>query len=105
MNLWCCFVQARAHDCLDRDEHVIGITKDMPWATEGWSKKILKNVYVIVLEMTVESEEEAKYLTMPEQLKDKFIPLYFLPFCMKEKNEEERYLTIRSILLLSYRSL
>ncbi|KAG6447106.1 hypothetical protein O3G_MSEX004755 [Manduca sexta] len=41
-----------------------------------------------LLEMTVESEEEAKYLTMPEQLKDKFIPLYFLPFCMKEKDEE-----------------
>ncbi|KAM3955742.1 uncharacterized protein ACR2FA_010327 [Aphomia sociella] len=45
-----------------------------------------------LLEMTVESEEEAKYLMMPEQLKDKFIPLYFLPFCTKEKIEEESVL-------------
>ncbi|KOB79346.1 Uncharacterized protein OBRU01_00505 [Operophtera brumata] len=35
-------------------------------------------------------EEETKYLTKPEQLKDKFIPLYFLPLCMKEKYDEER---------------
>ncbi|XP_052759356.1 androglobin-like [Galleria mellonella] len=41
-----------------------------------------------LLEMTVETEEEAKYLVMPEQLRDKFIPLYFLPFCTKEKVEE-----------------
>ncbi|CAH0751102.1 unnamed protein product [Diatraea saccharalis] len=40
-----------------------------------------------ILEMTVESEEEAKYLVMPEQLKDKFIPLYFVPLCMREKDE------------------
>ncbi|KAL0892706.1 hypothetical protein ABMA27_014424 [Loxostege sticticalis] len=45
-----------------------------------------------MLEMTVESEEEAKYLTMPEQLKDKFIPLYFLPFCTKEKDESDSVL-------------
>ncbi|XP_028177380.1 uncharacterized protein LOC114365106, partial [Ostrinia furnacalis] len=45
-----------------------------------------------MLEMTVESEEEARYLTMPEQLKDKFIPLYFLPFCTKEKDESESIL-------------
>lgn len=42
------------------------------------------------MEMSVESEEEASYLAMPEQLRDKFIPLFFLPFCMKDKNEEER---------------
>ncbi|KAJ0176966.1 hypothetical protein K1T71_006975 [Dendrolimus kikuchii] len=41
-----------------------------------------------MLEMSVEIEEEAKYLTFPEQLKDKFVPLYFLPFCMKERDEE-----------------
>jgi hypothetical protein len=40
--------------------------------------------------MTVESEEEAKYLSMPELLKDKFMPLYFLPFCTKEKDENMR---------------
>ncbi|XP_060802904.1 uncharacterized protein LOC106141840 [Amyelois transitella] len=42
-----------------------------------------------MIEMSVESEEEAKYLTLPEQLRDKFIPLYFLPLCTKELNEEE----------------
>lgn len=40
--------------------------------------------------MSVESEEEAKYLTMPEQLRDKFIPLYFVPFCTKEIDEDKR---------------
>ncbi|XP_045448979.1 androglobin-like [Melitaea cinxia] len=43
-----------------------------------------------LLEMSVESEEEAKYLTMPEQLRDKFIPLYFVPFCTKEIDEDKR---------------
>ncbi|XP_059059121.1 androglobin-like [Achroia grisella] len=41
-----------------------------------------------LLEMTVESEKEAKYILMPEQLRDKFIPLHFLPFCTKEKIED-----------------
>lgn len=49
-----------------------------------------KNIFVQVLEMSVESEEEAKYLTMPEQLRDKFIPLYFVPFCTKEIDEDKR---------------
>ncbi|KAH9628654.1 hypothetical protein HF086_007859 [Spodoptera exigua] len=38
-----------------------------------------------MLEMSVEAEEEAVYLTMPELLRDNFKPLNFLPFCMKEK--------------------
>lgn len=50
----------------------------------------------------MESEEEAKFLTMPEQLKDKFIPLYFLPFCMKDENEEERLLLLQVSLLLAH---
>ncbi|KAJ8730367.1 hypothetical protein PYW07_017405 [Mythimna separata] len=43
-----------------------------------------------MVEMTVEMEEEALYLTMPDQLRDKFIPLDFLPLCMKEGNEDEK---------------
>nr|XP_049699954.1 uncharacterized protein LOC110378241 [Helicoverpa armigera] len=42
-----------------------------------------------LLEMSVESEEEALYLLMPDQLRDRFTPLHFLPYCTKEKNEEE----------------
>ncbi|XP_072932281.1 uncharacterized protein [Epargyreus clarus] len=45
-----------------------------------------------MLEMSIESEEEARYLAMPEQLKDKFVSLYFIPFCTKEKTEEESIL-------------
>ncbi|CAH1645751.1 unnamed protein product [Spodoptera littoralis] len=45
-----------------------------------------------MLEMSVEIEEEAVYLTMPEQLRDKFKPLHFLPFCMKEKLSYEAVL-------------
>lgn len=45
------------------------------------------------MELTVESEEEAKYFVMPEQLRDKFRPLYFVPLCTKEK-DEERYTAI-----------
>ncbi|RVE45950.1 hypothetical protein evm_009423 [Chilo suppressalis] len=41
-----------------------------------------------IMEMSVESEEEAKYILLPEQLKDKFIPLYFVPLCMKEKDDD-----------------
>nr|XP_032525764.1 uncharacterized protein LOC116776634 [Danaus plexippus plexippus] len=41
------------------------------------------------LEVSEESEEETKYLTMPEILKDKFLPLYFIPLCTKEYNEDE----------------
>ncbi|KAL4719487.1 hypothetical protein ACJJTC_015254 [Scirpophaga incertulas] len=37
--------------------------------------------------MTIESEEEATYLTMPEQLQDKMKPLDFMPFCMKDEDE------------------
>ncbi|XP_045771450.1 androglobin-like [Maniola jurtina] len=43
--------------------------------------------------MSTESEEETKYLTMPEQLKDKFIPLYYVPLCTKEIEEERVILT------------
>ncbi|CAH2235124.1 jg16116 [Pararge aegeria aegeria] len=35
-------------------------------------------------ELSTESEVESTYLTMPEQLKDKFEPLYFVPLCTKE---------------------
>ncbi|XP_053607225.1 uncharacterized protein LOC128673424 isoform X2 [Plodia interpunctella] len=42
-----------------------------------------------MIEMSVETEEEARYLTLPDQLRDKFIPLYFLPFCTKEIDESE----------------
>ncbi|XP_063533685.1 uncharacterized protein LOC134743983 [Cydia strobilella] len=45
-----------------------------------------------LLEMSVESEEEAKYLNLPEALKDKFVPLPFIPFCLKETVEDERVL-------------
>ncbi|XP_075973173.1 uncharacterized protein LOC142974618 isoform X2 [Anticarsia gemmatalis] len=41
-----------------------------------------------LIEMSLESEEEALYLTMPEQLRDNFIPLYFVPLCMKELSED-----------------
>ncbi|XP_047518059.1 androglobin-like [Pieris napi] len=44
------------------------------------------------LEVEEESEEESLYLTMPDQLKDKFIPLYFVPFCTKVEIEEEKIL-------------
>ncbi|CAK1546934.1 unnamed protein product [Leptosia nina] len=49
------------------------------------------------LEVEEESEEESLYLTMPEQLKDKFIPLYFVPFCTKEEDENERILITSDI--------
>ncbi|CAH0578986.1 unnamed protein product [Chrysodeixis includens] len=42
-----------------------------------------------LMEISIESEEEATYLSMPDQLRDKFTPLYFLPMCMKDKNEHE----------------
>ncbi|XP_063361816.1 uncharacterized protein LOC134650812 [Cydia amplana] len=45
-----------------------------------------------VLEMSVESEEETKFLTLPEALKDKFVPLPFIPLCLKETVEDERVL-------------
>ncbi|XP_050683340.1 androglobin-like [Leptidea sinapis] len=40
-------------------------------------------------EVSEESEEELKYLTMPEQLRHKFIPLPFVPLCTREKTEED----------------
>ncbi|XP_063618676.1 uncharacterized protein LOC134791558 [Cydia splendana] len=46
-----------------------------------------------LLEMSVESEQEAKYLKLPEALKDKFVPLPFIPFCLKEMVEDERLIT------------
>lgn len=39
--------------------------------------------------MSLESEEEMEYLTMPEQLRDKFIPLDFVPLCTKEQAEHD----------------
>ena len=50
----------------------------------------MENDIFAVLEMSVESLEEAKFLTMPEQLRDKFIPLYFVPLCTKEYDEDEK---------------
>ncbi|CAB3223610.1 unnamed protein product [Arctia plantaginis] len=41
------------------------------------------------VEMSLESEEELEYLTMPEQLRDKFLPLDFLPLCIKELAEHD----------------
>ncbi|XP_028028057.1 uncharacterized protein LOC114241421 [Bombyx mandarina] len=40
-----------------------------------------------LLEMTVDIEEEALYLSMPDQLKDKFISLSFISLCTKERGE------------------
>uniref|UniRef100_A0A2A4JLS0 Globin domain-containing protein n=1 Tax=Heliothis virescens TaxID=7102 RepID=A0A2A4JLS0_HELVI len=42
-----------------------------------------------VLEMSVEMEEEALYLLMPDQLRDRFTPLHFLPYCTKERTEHD----------------
>ncbi|XP_045497359.1 uncharacterized protein LOC123695528 [Colias croceus] len=46
----------------------------------------------VELEAEEESEEEYTYLSMPEQLKDKFVPLNFVPLCTKEKIDEESIL-------------
>lgn len=56
----------------------------------------------IALEVSEESEEETKYLTMPEILKDKFLPLYFIPLCTKEYNEDEWYLNMYLLKKLIY---
>ncbi|XP_063380583.1 uncharacterized protein LOC134667193 [Cydia fagiglandana] len=45
-----------------------------------------------LIEISVESEQEAKYLKLPEALKDKFVPLPFISFCLKEIVEDERVL-------------
>lgn len=37
----------------------------------------------------LEVEEESLYYLMPEQLRDKFVPLYFVPPCTKELEEGE----------------
>ncbi|XP_047994899.1 uncharacterized protein LOC125233082 [Leguminivora glycinivorella] len=43
-----------------------------------------------MLEMSVEIEEEAKFLNLPEALKDKFVALPFIPFCLKAIIEDEK---------------
>lgn len=44
--------------------------------------------YVLLVE-EMEAEEELFYNTMPDQLRDKFVPLYFVPICTKELVESE----------------
>lgn len=36
------------------------------------------------MEEMIEVEEETLFLEMPEQMKDKFEPLYFVPLCTRE---------------------
>lgn len=38
----------------------------------------------------LEGEEESLYYTMPDQLRDKFVPLHFVPLATKELIEGER---------------
>ncbi|CAG5051654.1 unnamed protein product [Parnassius apollo] len=43
-----------------------------------------------VSEACVDFKNEDKYLTMPQELQDKFKPLDFIPLCTRERNDEDR---------------
>ncbi|XP_049869345.1 uncharacterized protein LOC126369096 [Pectinophora gossypiella] len=49
------------------------------------------------VEVEMETEEESLYYLMPEQLRDKFVPLHFVPLCTKEKSEDEGILFTESM--------
>ncbi|XP_052740294.1 uncharacterized protein LOC112054190 isoform X2 [Bicyclus anynana] len=77
------------------------VPEEMYEELEGEGKKILSPTHQgptpvtesDMMEMSMESEEESTYLSMPEQLKDKFTPLFFVPLCTKESEIESVTLT------------